>query len=195
MKIPNHETWVMTHSEPRRRSVLQAVCVSICLALLGCHQADEPLDWAEVNQLIQDDFPGVPSVTPAELTEALAKDRPVVLLDAREPEEFDVSHLPGAERVTSAADAVALLRTAGPEALVVAYCSVGYRSAALVEELLAQGVTSAVNLEGSIFAWANAGLPVHRGGAEVDEVHPFDDSWGTLLDRRYWAFEPSVAIP
>ena len=59
----------------------------------------------------------------------------------------------------------------------------------------AQGVTTAVNLEGSIFAWANEGLPVYRGETEVDEVHPFDDSWGTLLDGGYWAFEPTVASP
>ena len=27
---------------------------------------------------------------------------------------------------------------------------------------------------------------------EVEEVHPFDDVWGTLLDRGLWAFEPAL---
>lgn len=179
----------MTYSALHSRSVLQVALTSICLALVGCH-ATEPRNWDEVHELIQDQFPGVPSVTTAELAEALNQQRPVVLLDVREPEEFDVSHLAGAQRVGSAAEAAAVLEGVGQEALVVAYCSVGYRSAALVAELMAQGVTRAVNLEGSIFAWTNEGRPVYRNQAEVSEVHPFSDSWGALLDRTYWAFEP-----
>ena len=179
----------MTRCEPRLRAVFQVALVSMCLISLGC-QSTEHRDWDEVHQLIEDTFPDVPNVTTAELAEALAAERPVVLLDAREPEEFDVSHLAGAHRVSSAADAVALLETVGPETLVVAYCSVGYRSAALVAELMEQGVRGVVNLKGSIFAWANEGRPVYSDSAEVDEVHPFSDSWGTLLDPMYWALEP-----
>lgn len=44
-------------------------------------------------------------------------------------------------------------------------------------------------LDGSIFEWVNEGRPVYRDGRVVAEVHPFDDRWGTLLDRRLWASE------
>ena len=43
------------------------------------------------------------------------------------------------------------------------------------------------NLEGRIFRWANAGLPVFRSAADGTEepaavVQPVDESWGTLLE-------------
>ena len=178
-----------------RRSLAYLVWILVSLAAVGCGDGGRQLDWSEVDRRIQNDYPGVPTVTRAELADALAEGRAVVLLDAREAAEFAVSHLPGAQRVTSAIGAAAVLEGTAPDALVVAYCSVGYRSAALVKELRERGVDNAVNLEGSIFAWANAGLPVYRGDLEVDEVHPFDDAWGVLLDRGLWAFEPSVAGP
>ena len=178
-----------------RRSLVYVVWVLVSAASISCAGGARQLDWSEVEQLIQNDYPGVPSVTTAELTDALADGRNVVLLDVREAAEFAVSHLPGAQRVTSAVAASAVLENTAPDALVVAYCSVGYRSAALVKELHEQGVVNAVNLEGSVFAWANAGLPVYRGNLEVDEVHPFDDAWGALLDRGLWAFEPLLARP
>lgn len=183
-----------------RRAILRRVLVGVVgvfalAASISCDGGEQPLDWGDVDRLIQEDFPGVPSVTTAELAEALADGRDIVLLDVREEAEFAVSHLPGAQRVTSAASASNLLESSGPDTLVVAYCAVGYRSAALVKELRERGIAGAVNLEGSIFAWANAGLPVHRGVLEVDEVHPFDDEWGALLDRGLWAFEPGGEAP
>ena len=197
----------MTTSEPRpaergrairftvgQRALVQATCLLACLTL-GCGGAPEPLTWTDVDQLIQENYPGVPSITTDELAESLAAGREIVLLDVREPQEFAVSHLAGARPATSVADAAAVLDAVGPDTLVVAYCSVGYRSAALVAALREQGVPTAVNLAGSIFAWANAGLPVYRGGIEVTEVHPFDDSWGTLLNQDLWAFEPGNARP
>ena len=183
------------HHENLRRSLVYVGWVLVSAVSIGCAGGTTQLDWNEVDRLIQNDHPDVPSVTTAELADALADGRHVVLLDAREAEEFAVSHLPGAQRVTSATSALVVLENATPDTLVVAYCSVGYRSAALVQELHEQGVVDAVNLEGSIFAWANAGLPVYRGDLEVDEVHPFDDTWGTLLDRGLWAFEPTASKP
>lgn len=178
-----------------QRALVQTACLLACLTSLGCGGPPEPLTWTDVDQLIQDDYPSVPSITTDELSESLAAGREIVLLDVREPEEFAVSHLAGARRATSVAEAAAILDAVGPDTLVVAYCSVGYRSAALVTALREQGVPTAVNLEGSIFAWANAGLPVYRGDIEVAEVHPFDGSWGTLLNQGLWAFEPAAALP
>ena len=189
MASPDRRTdWRAMHHEILRRSLVYVVWVLVSIASSSCADGTRQLNWSEVNRLIQNDYPGVPSVTTAELADALADGRDVVLLDVREAAEFAVSHLSGAQRVTSAASASAVLESAAPAALVVAYCSVGYRSAALVKELQEQGVVNAVNLEGSIFAWANAGLPVYRGDLEVDEVHPFDDVWGALLERELWAF-------
>lgn len=156
-----------------------------------CCAKNTPLDWHQVATLIDSEFPGLPMLTTTELQSALSADRPVLLLDVRAPEEFAISHLQGAQRADSIETAVAILAMADPGSLVVAYCSVGYRSAALIQELRDRGI-DAVNLEGSIFQWANENRPVYRGTDPVTEVHPFDDSWGALLERALWAHDPAT---
>jgi rhodanese-related sulfurtransferase len=130
-----------------------------------------------------------------ELSEALRSGDPEsrpILLDVREEKEFAVSHLPGAIRVAPDSDVASLaaLEAVGKDAAIVAYCSVGYRSSRLVAALYAEGFTNARNLEGSIFEWANRGLPLERDGVRVEEVHPFDEDWGRYLKQELWAHEP-----
>ena len=70
----------------------------------------------------------MPALTTAEL-EALLSDptHEVILLDAREADEYAVSHLRGAHIATSDDDAVTVLEqldaAARPEVVIVAYCS------------------------------------------------------------------------
>jgi hypothetical protein len=54
----------------------------------------------------------------------------------------------------------------------------------IVEQLQAVGLTHAQNLGGSLLQWAHEGRRVYRDGREVQEVHPYDDKWGVLLDRQ-----------
>lgn len=158
--------------------------------LTSCNSLPDKLDWAAVDYLITSDFPDVPHLTTIELAELLSNaPETIILLDAREAEEFSVSHLPGAHHVAAKKNDAALLAAAAPDAIVVVYCSVGYRSAALVKQLHTLGQTHAVNLKGSIFRWASEGRPVYRGNTRVDQVHPYDDTWGVLLPEPFWAFE------
>ena len=116
--------------------------------------------------------------------------REVTLLDVREADEYAVSHLLGAARVASVQEAAALVVAAPGHTTIIAYCSVGYRSAALVAELRERSTRPIYNLEGSLFRWANEDRPVYRGSEQVDVVHPFTESWGTLLDSHRHAYEP-----
>lgn len=170
----------------------------VVLAVLAaaCVHDPQPLDWSAVEAIIANDYPDVPGMSTAELAAALAADpASVVILDARAPGEFAVSHLPGAQLVGSDADAAGRLAAVSPGARVVVYCSVGYRSAALVDRLRERGHADAVNLEGSIFRWAGEGRPVYRDGTRVEQVHPYDDRWGALLPRSLWAYAPAAAAP
>ena len=157
------------------------------LMLFGC---DSSSSWTSVKEMVRRDFPEVEHVSVDELSRRLESDTVPVLLDVREVAEYDVSHLPGAIRVQPGSDASELLETLEPDTPIVAYCSVGYRSSELVQKLAERGFTDVRNLEGSIFEWANAGFPVERDGETVREVHPFDDSWGVLLDEELRAYEP-----
>ena len=102
-----------------------------------------------------------------------------LLVDVRETNEFAVSHLRGALNL-SLISSIQAARPSNNRPLVV-YCSVGYRSSALAEKLQRAGLTNVVNLEGSIFAWANEGRPLYCGTNEVREVHGFSSKWRQLL--------------
>jgi len=127
-------------------------------------------------------FPGVPHLGVDDLWERLRTGPGPILLDARTDEEFAVGHLPGAVRARSLDEAIAAIARREAGLPVVVYCSIGYRSGRLAQALRRAGREDFANLEGSLFAWANAGLPVVRNGRPVRAVHPFDARWGRYLE-------------
>jgi len=163
----------------------------LCLALapLGCAQ---DLQWSAVHKMARAAGPGVSVITTDSLAQRLRDTTSAapILLDARTPEEYAVSHLPGARRVDPDADAYPALDTLSADAHVVVYCSVGVRSAKVAARLREQGFTNVSNLQGSIFQWANEGHPVVRNGQMVQAVHPYDATWGRLLDDSLHAYAP-----
>ena len=74
-----------------------------------------------------------------------------MLLDVREIEEYEVSHLSGALQVNPDLKDFSELDGITTDTPIIAYCSVGYRSSALVQRLMEAGYTNVSNLEGSIF--------------------------------------------
>jgi 3-mercaptopyruvate sulfurtransferase SseA len=70
---------------------------------------------------------------------------------------------------------------------IVAYSSVGYRSARLAYWLGRQGYTRVANLEGSLFRWANEGRPMFHEDRPTVRVHPYDERWGLMLESPYRA--------
>ena len=151
-----------------------------------------PEDLARVEAEVRERFPAVRQVTVEELEAMLESPQPPLLIDARAPEEYAVSHLPGAVRAATVEEARVAIGAAGPGRQAVLYCSVGFRSSRLARELAEAGLDGVANLEGSIFAWANSGRPVVRGGREVREVHPYDRTWGQLLRRELHATAPDA---
>jgi len=157
------------------------------------------VEWAELKQEIRRRFPRAPQISTEELADWLRRTgedkgqgseaRPLVL-DARTPEEHAVSHLPGAVSAPDAESALTALRDAGAETPVVVYCSVGWRSSDLVQQLRDRGVERVWNLEGSIFQWANESRAVMRDGERVSQVHPYDESWGRFLDPSLRTYAP-----
>jgi rhodanese-related sulfurtransferase len=139
-------------------------------------------------------FWNVPEISTKDLARWLTDDsRPKpFLLDVRTPAEYAVSHLPGAQRIDPDARITQTLDQLPPDRPIVTYCSVGYRSAELAQRLIAAGRRNIYNMEGSIFQWANEGRPLERDGKPVDTVHPYNDSWGKMLDPRRRANVPPV---
>ncbi len=129
-------------------------------------------------------FPDVPSLTTQELADQLAwgDDFSPIVIDVRKNEEFTISHLPNAHLARDVATVESL--GIGRDQPLVVYCSIGYRSARLVEQLHQAGFTEAKNLEGSIFQWANEGRTLRQAGQPVEKVHPYSAIWGLLLKDK-----------
>ena len=116
-------------------------------------------------------FPDVPEIEPDALAEALEKDE-VVLVDTRDPREWEVSRIPGAitqEEFESRRDSL-------KDRPIVAYCTVGYRSGQFAKDLIEQGF-DATNLHGSILAWVHAGQPVVNDSGETKRLHVYGPQW------------------
>ena len=112
----------------------------------------------------------------------LLKNRPeITILDTREPQEFEASHIHGAVLKQNATDAIELLEDQESDSRIVAYCSVGYRSTRITAILNQRGYSKEFGLERSIFKWANENRPISRGDYRASKVHPYDENQGRLL--------------
>jgi len=139
-----------------------------------------------MKKLVRTRFPSVQQLSTEALSARLKGDgkQVPVLLDVRTKAEFEVSHLPGARRVDPEAKAADVLPMLEKNRPVVTYCSVGYRSSAMADRLRKAGVTDVSNLEGSIFQWANEGRPIEAGGKPASKVHPYNGTFGKMLDSQ-----------
>jgi rhodanese-related sulfurtransferase len=156
--------------------------------ITGC-DTNSSKEWERIKKNIQSDYPNVSLITTEDLHNLLAGQDPVkpILLDTREPEEYAVSHLPGAYLATTEEEALGIIAKAGTDRQIVLYCAVGYRSTVMAKKLQAKGVTKVYNLEGSIFKWANEGREIYQGDQRVNVVHPYNSRWRQLLDKRLWS--------
>ncbi len=92
-------------------------------------------------------------ITPRELKERLEHGDRIVLVDVREPHEWDIAHIEGAHLIPlgELAARVHELDSADP---IVLYCKTGARSARALEFLRGIGYRKLKNLKGGINAWA-----------------------------------------
>lgn len=125
----------------------------------------------------------IPYISAEEL-KMLQQNKDLVLLDAREPDEFQVSHIKGAvfsgfsnfytEGITGT-----IKEKSVP---IVVYCSLGIRSEKISEKLKAEGYSNVRNLYGGIFEWKNKGFKVFDvKGQETEKVHVYSKSWSKWL--------------
>jgi rhodanese-related sulfurtransferase len=137
-------------------------------------------DFDKIKLITPHPYPTVSQLTSETLAEWMQTTMPLLLVDVRSPEEFAVSHLRGAINLRSVNEIAAAARER-EASNVVLYCSVGFRSSRLAQALSGQGVAKVMNLEGSIFQWANEGHPVYQEETQVQKVHPYGKRWAGLL--------------
>ncbi|OOE11795.1 adenylyltransferase/sulfurtransferase MoeZ [Stutzerimonas degradans] len=96
----------------------------------------------------------VPGISVTELKQRIDQNEAPVLIDVREPTEWDIVHIPGAILVTKSPTAAQTLRERyGADANLVIICKSGRRSADVTAELLNLGMRNVRNLAGGVMAW------------------------------------------
>jgi rhodanese-related sulfurtransferase len=106
------------------------------------------------------------------------------ILDAREKNEYEVSHLKDAKWIGYNKVNETILKTIPKDAIVVVYCSIGYRSGVIGEKLQKKGYQRVYNLYGGIFEWSNKGYPmVNQTEENTPKVHAYNKSWGQWVEK------------
>ena len=121
----------------------------------------------KITELVDyDDFCGVASydaaapatssaITPRELRDLLDSGKELALIDVREPVEWDINHIEGAQLIPqSLINSGEGLARLPQDRTPVLYCKTGVRSAEALAVLKRAGFADAVHLQGGIVAWA-----------------------------------------
>jgi adenylyltransferase/sulfurtransferase len=100
------------------------------------------------------------TITPRELRELLESGKKVALIDVREPVEWDINHIDGAQLIPkSLINSGEGLAKLPQDRTAVLYCKTGVRSAEALVALKKAGFADAVHLQGGIVAWAEQMQP------------------------------------
>jgi len=105
------------------------------------------------------------------------------VLDAREIEEFEVSHLHGAQWVGYETFTLTQIGNLDKNKPVLVYCTVGARSQDIGKKLIEDGFTRVYNLYGGIIQWVNDGKMVEAEGKPTQKVHTYSQAWGIWLNK------------
>jgi molybdopterin/thiamine biosynthesis adenylyltransferase/rhodanese-related sulfurtransferase len=105
------------------------------------------------------------TITAAELKDLVDSDKPIFLVDVREPAEWEIVKIPGATLIPKdeilRGDALATLPN---DKQIVMYCKTGVRSAETLAAVKAAGFRDAVHVQGGVTAWVNQidpSLPIY----------------------------------
>jgi sulfur-carrier protein adenylyltransferase/sulfurtransferase len=94
------------------------------------------------------------TITASELKELIDSDKPIYLVDVREPAEWEIVKIPGATLIPKdeilRGDALAALPN---DRQIVMYCKTGVRSAETLAAVKGAGFRDAVHVQGGVTAW------------------------------------------
>jgi sulfur-carrier protein adenylyltransferase/sulfurtransferase len=123
----------------------------------------ELIDYEEFCGVVSDDVADAAAdatITPRELRELLGSGKKVALIDVREPVEWDINHIDGAQLIPkSLIDSGEGLAKLPQDRMPVLYCKTGVRSAEALAALKKAGFADAVHLQGGLVAWAKQMQP------------------------------------
>ena len=115
-----------------------------------------------------------------------------IILDAREPKEYEVSHIKNATLVGYDFFDIKTVteKYTNKDQKIVVYCSLGIRSENIAKKLKDEGYTNVLNLYGGIFEWKNNDFTVvDSEDNQTELIHTFNEAWSKWLTKGIKVFE------
>ena len=160
--------------------------ISIILILLAGWQQDSPTHNPEFAERLNNIYRhSVPTITVDELKTSIKSG--TVILDTREADEFEVSHIRHSRHVGYIWFDMREVYDIPKTDTVVVYCAIGNRSERIGEKLKKAGYQHVYNLFGGLYEWVNRHNPVYTSSdIQTTQIHGYDKNW------RHWLETGSV---
>lgn len=111
--------------------------------------------------------------------EKLLSEKAYTILDVREGNEFEVSHINGALRYEES-----LLQNLDPNKPLLIYCTAGIRSNKLAKSLTDMGFKKVIEMQDGLIGWSNAQLPMVNSSNKItDSIHVYNQYFATFLKK------------
>jgi rhodanese-related sulfurtransferase len=108
-------------------------------------------------ELIAEARARIKEMTAQQVREMRGRGEEAVFLDVREPNEWNLGHLPGATHIPRGQLETKVEALIPRQRKVVIYCAAGNRSALAADTLQQMGYTDVASLAGGFTAWAHSG--------------------------------------
>jgi rhodanese-related sulfurtransferase len=166
---------------------MRTILISIAsiISFLGFGQSVGDSDYEKMlNRLL------IHNVPQTEVSKIDTANKQILYLDAREEEEFNVSHVANAKWVGYKKFSIDSMSSIPKDTEIIVYCSVGFRSGSIAKKLIKNGYTKVLNLYGGLFEWSNQELPlVDSVGKPTSKIHPYNKKWGKWIKKGEKSYE------
>lgn len=165
--------WLSVAKKMNMKGLSNWIFIILSLIVTTSTTAQSTIDPAfaqEIQKLLKH---GVPTITIKDFKKML-KNENVIILDAREKNEFDISHIKGVKWVGHNSLNKNVLDALDKNATVVVYCTVGVRADQVGARLQKMGFSDVYNLFGSIVEWVNQdNVVIDKAGSPTTKVHTY----------------------
>jgi rhodanese-related sulfurtransferase len=111
-------------------------------------------------QLLAEVKARITQITPREVLGLIERGVPMVLLDCREPNEWNLAHLPDAIHIPRGQLETNVEARIPRDRKVIIYCQSGNRSAFAAETMEQMGYEDVASMSGGIREWVDIGGPI-----------------------------------
>lgn len=148
----------MADKMTKRSSVALIPLLLVALLVAACGASPAAVDTPGASAA---SAAALPETVDASTVRSFQGNPDVVILDVREPYEYEAGHIPGVKLIPLG-ELPNRLAEVPKDRPVIVTCRTGNRSAQAVNFLRQQGYTNVHNMSGGFVAWERAGYPVEK---------------------------------